>query len=156
MDQPLTIDEAVDRFDVIADQIKRLSEEKRALADFIAVHAMSIPRTSNTIRVTSRLGVKLKIELRSKSEWDTDQLMTAATLMSREQFDSLFKSKIEFTAQKRALNEFLGTVTSDEAVETAKQIIRDAKIEMQSPPTVSVEKSNVQPGSEENVEATGV
>src|SRR5262245_14263711 len=56
-----------------------------------------------------------------------------------ERFDSLFKTKIEFVAKKRELNGFFNTVSSDEATENAKQIIKDATITKDKTPYVSVE-----------------
>lgn len=136
-----TLDEAVDRFDEISRQIAHLMAEKKELGEIIASQALEIPHTGNTVRVSSRAGTTLKITAGSKTSWENDQLMDARNLIGSDLFDELFNTKIEFVAHKRLLTAFLGTMTSDEKVETAKTIIRDAQIETQTPPYVSVERS---------------
>lgn len=137
----LELNVAIARFDDVVAEIKRLQGVKALLADRILSESISAPRSGNTFRVESRSGVRLKVELKSKSEWDNDQLLDARNLLGSAKFDELFKSKIEFTAQKRNLTAFLGTVTSDEGIETAKTVIRNAQIETQLPPYISVEVS---------------
>lgn len=135
----MSLDDAIHRFEQISAQVRSLNEEKRAVADVIISHALAGPRTSKTLRVRSSAGVGLKVELKSKTEWDNDQLMTVRNLVGSETFDLLFKTSIEFTARIRELNLFLGTVTADERQETAKNIIREARIETESTPAVTVE-----------------
>ncbi|HZS43521.1 MAG TPA: hypothetical protein VFC63_00345 [Blastocatellia bacterium] len=135
------LDELIAEFTSLCDKISELSERKRIVADKLAERAFASRAGSNTVRLASTNGCKIKVQFRSKVEYDCDQLIPVVNLIGKDRFDALFKTKIEFTAQKRNLNDFLATVTSDEAIETAKQLIREATVETQQLPYVSLERS---------------
>src|SRR5258708_25293347 len=134
------LDDLIDEFTDLCDRISELSERKRAVGDKLAEMAFANRSNSNTVRLTSTSGTRIKVQFRSKVDYDCDQLMTVANLLGRDRFDSLFKTKLEFAPQKRSLNDFLGTVTSDETTETAKLMIRETAVETQQLPYVSVER----------------
>ena len=134
------LDELIAEFTDLCERISELTDRKRAIGDKLAEMAFANRATSNTVRLTSTAGTRIKVQFRSKVEYDCDQLMTVAGLLGRERFDSLFKTKLEFSPQKRSLNDFLSTVTSDETTETAKLMIREACVETQQLPYVSVER----------------
>lgn len=142
-DQPWTLDQAISQFDAINREIKKLQERKFFFGSIIAETSIkgTVGSTSNTSRVTSSNGIQLKIERKFKTEWDADQLLTARELLGRDQFDQLFKTKIEFAPQLKNLKKFLTTSTSDERIESGKKIIGDAKIESEQTPYITVEKS---------------
>lgn len=94
----------------------------------------------NTVHLTSTGGQKVKCEFKTDTEYDNAQMFTAADLLGKDAFDSLFKTNVEFIAQKRNLKVFMNTVHSDEKVKTAKQVIKDATITKVKTPYISVEK----------------
>lgn len=135
------LDDLIAEFTELCERISELTDRKRAVGDKLAEMAFANRATSNTVRLTSTSGTRIKVQFRSKVDYDCDQLMTVADLLGRDRFDSLFKTKLEFVPQKRSLNDFLGTVTSDETTETAKLMIREACIETQQSPYVSIERT---------------
>jgi len=135
------LDELIAEFAGLCERISELTQRKRAIADKLAEMAFANRAGGTTVRLTSTMGTRIKVQFRTKVEYDTDHLMTVANLLGSERFEALFKTKLEFTPQKRSLNDFLSTVTSDETTETAKLMIRDAAIETQQSPYVSIERT---------------
>ncbi len=135
------LDEMIAEFTDLCDKISELTERKRVVADKLAERAFSSRAGSNTVRLASTCGTRIKVQFRTKVEYDCDQIIPVVNLIGKDRFDALFKTKIEFTPQKRNLTDFLATVTSDEAIETAKQLIREATVETQQSPYVSLERS---------------
>lgn len=93
----------------------------------------------NTVHLSSSRGSRVKVEFGSEYEYDNAQMFTVAELLGKEQFDQLFDTRIIFKAKKRALNMFVNTIHPDEALNTGKQVIKDATTVKPKHPYVSVE-----------------
>lgn len=136
-----TLDDLIAEFVRLDADCKELNTRRKEVAAEIAGIAFENKGDQNTVHLQSTAGQQIKTEFRYKTEWDNEQLFTVKNLVGADVFDSLFTPKLEFTAKRRDLKKFLNTVSSSEAIETAKGIIKDAQIETQQTPYVSVEKS---------------
>lgn len=132
-------DELIAEFHRLDAIVKDNGSRRREIGMQLAGIAFENKKTQNTVHLQSTDGRKIKVEFGIDYEYETEQMVTAADLMGKDKFDSLFKTKIEFVPKKRELKTFLNTVSSDERVETAKKIIQDATITKDKSPYVSVE-----------------
>lgn len=119
--------------------VKEQGLRRREIGMQLAGIAYEYKAEQNTVHLVSTGGKRVKVEFGIDTEYETEQMMTAADLLGRDVFDSLFKTKIEFIPKKRELKKFMNTVSSDEKTKTAKQIISDATINKDKTPYVSVE-----------------
>ena len=118
--------------------VKEHGSRRREIGAALTDIALQNKGTQNTVRLKSTGGQAVKVEFGIDYEFDNEQMFTAADLLGKEVFDSLFKTEVKFTAKKRNLNGFLNTVPSDEQTRTAKQIIQDAMHKKEKTPYVSV------------------
>lgn len=139
-EQPsMSRDELITEFHRLDAIVKENGSRRREIGIQLAGIAFENKRTQNTVHLESTGGQKIKVEFGVDYEYETEQMMTAADLLGKERFDSLFKTEIKFVPKRRELKNFLNTVSSDEQVETAKQIIQDATITKDKSPYVSIE-----------------
>lgn len=135
----LSRDELITEFHRLDAIVKESGYKRKEIGMQLAGIAYENKRDQNTVHLKSTDGQKIKVEFGIDYDYDQEQMMTAADLLGRDTFDSLFKTKIEFVPKKRELKKFLNTVSSDERIETAKKIITDATITRDKSPYVSVE-----------------
>jgi hypothetical protein len=130
-------DELIAEFLRLDTLVKEHGARRREIGAALSQIAMENKGKQNTVHLESTGGQRIKVEFGLDYEFDTEQMFTASNLLGKERFDDLFKTEIKFTAKKRNLNGFLNTVSSDEATQTAKQIIQDAMHEKPRTPYVS-------------------
>lgn len=135
----LSRDELIKEFHRLDGIIKESGSKRREIGMQLAGIAYENKRDQNTVHLASTDGQKVKVEFGIDYEYETEQMMTAADLLGKDTFDSLFKTKVEFVPKKRELKKFMNTVSSDERTETAKRIIADATITKDKTPYVAVE-----------------
>lgn len=132
-------DELIREFRRLDALVKERGAERREIGLQIAGIAFENKGAQNTVHLESTDGQKVKVEFGSETDYDTELMMDVVNLLGKERFDALFKTKIEFVPKKRELNKFLNTVSAEEKVETAKQIIKDACTTRDKTPYVSCE-----------------
>lgn len=132
-------DELIAEFHKLDALVKEHGARRAEIGAAVASIARSNKGTQNTVHLQSTAGQKLKVQFNNETIYITDELMEVSAILGADVFDSLFKTKIEFTAQKKNLNNFFNTVHPDERVQTAKQMIKDATITKEKTPYVSVE-----------------
>jgi hypothetical protein len=132
-------DELIAEFSRLDALVKRHGRERKEIGAALASIALENKGAQNTVHLASTDGQRIRVEFGVDYEYETGQMLTAADLLGKEQFDSLFKTRVEFIAKKRELKMFLNTVSSDERIESAKRIIKDATIPKEKAPYVSVE-----------------
>lgn len=132
-------DELIKEFHRLDALVKKYGSGRRTIGAQLTMIAQGNKKDQNTVHLQSTGGQKIKVEFGIDYDYETEQMLTAADLLGKDVFDSLFKTRLEFTPKKRELKKFMNTVSSDERTESAKQIITDATIEKPKTPYVSVE-----------------
>lgn len=135
----MSSDDLIAEFHRLDAIIKENGIRRREIGAQLAGIANENKRDQNTVHLASTDGQRIKVEFGIDYEYETEQMITAADLLGKDTFDSLFKTRVEFVPKKRELKKFMNTVSSDERIETAKTIIRDATIPKVKSPYVSVE-----------------
>lgn len=135
----LSQDELIEEFHRLDAVVKESGRRRAEVGAAIAAIARDNKGTQNTVHLTSTGGQKLKVQFGSDTEYIAGEMVEVSKILGAETFDTLFKTKIEFTAQKRNLNTFFNTVHPDESIQTAKQMIKDAAVTKEKTPYVSVE-----------------
>lgn len=120
-------------------QAREAYARKRELGARLAEFAEDKRESQNTVRLAAHDGLTLKVEFKHETIYDPPQMQTVAELLG-DKFDELFKTKIEFVAQRRNLTKFMNTVSSSESVETAKGLIKEATTEKPLSPYITIEK----------------
>lgn len=131
--------ELVSEFVSVDERLKTLKNQRNELAMALAGIAWENKGESDTGHVAGTGGQRIKVVFGKEYSYETELMMDVMKLVGQEVFDSLFKTKIEFTAQKRALKMFLNTTWPEEAKETAKKIIGDATMVKTKSPYVTIE-----------------
>lgn len=132
-------DELITEFHRLDALVKESGSRRAEIGAALASIAKQNKSTQKTVHLKSTGGQKVKVQISDETEYITEELMEVSKILGAETFDTLFKTKIEFVAQKKNLNMFFNTVHPDEATQTAKQLIKDATITREKNPYVSVE-----------------
>lgn len=132
-------DDLITEFHRLDAIVKEGGSRRAEIGAALASIAKENKQNQNTVHLTSTGGQKLKVQFTNETVYVTEELMEVSKILGAEIFDSLFKTKIEFTAQKKNLNTFFNTVHPDERIQTAKQLIKDATVLREKTPYVSVE-----------------
>lgn len=135
----LSQDELITEFHRLDAIVKENGRRRAEVGAAIAAIARENKAAQNTVHLTSTGGQKLKVQFSSETEYVTEEMLEVSKILGAETFDTLFKTKIEFVPKKRNLTMFFNTVHPDEAIQTAKQMIKDATIIKEKSPYVSVE-----------------
>lgn len=133
-------DELIQEFKRLDALLKETGAERREVAMQLAGIAFANKGEQNTVHLQSTGGDKITVEFGIEYAYVTEELMEVARMLGeidKELFDSIFKTSLEFVPKKRELKNFLNTVSSDERIETAKQMIKDATIVKNKAPYVS-------------------
>lgn len=135
----LSLEDAIQEFVRIQTRYSELAEEKRRVMEVLVPAAFEVRGTVNTTRLTSSDGkTQLKVEFKSAFKCETDRLNTARELLGDDVFESMFKT--EYKPKMRGLKPFLASRSTDERIETAKTIIREAITENDLSPQITIEK----------------
>lgn len=132
-------DDLIAEFHRLDALVKESGSRRAEIGAALASIARENKANQNTVHLQSTGGHKVKVQFSNETVYVTEELMEVSNLLGAEVFDTLFKTKIEFTAQKKNLNTFFNTVHPDERMRTAKTMIKDATITREKTPYVSVE-----------------
>lgn len=132
-------DEMIAEFHRLDALVKEHGRRRAEIGQALSAIAESNKGTQKTVHLTSTGGQRIKVTFNDETVYATEEMMEVSKILGAETFDALFKTNIEFVAQKRNLNSFFNTVHPDEAIQTAKQMIKDATITKPKSPYVSVE-----------------
>lgn len=135
----MSLEDAILEFVKVNARYERLGQEKRALLDVLLPAAFEVRGQSNTTRLTSSdQKTQLKVEFGENYKCDIDRLNTVKDLLGDDVFESLFK--VEYAPKLKTLKPFLASKSTDERIETAKTIIREAVTTSPKSPQVTIEK----------------
>ena len=138
----MSLEEAIREFVRIDARYSELSEEKKRALEILVPAAFEVRGTTSTTRLdTSDRKTQLKVEFKTVFKCDTDRLNTVKELIGDDFFEEIFKT--EYAPKLKTLRPFLASKSSDERVETAKAIIREACKEVELSPRITIEKGRI-------------
>ena len=139
----LSLEDAIQEYVRIQTRYAELAQDKRRVMAILVPAAFDVRGTSNTTRLDSADGkTQLKVEFKSAFKCETDRLNTARELLGDDRFEDLFKT--EYKPKLRGLKPFLASKSTDERIETAKTIIREAVTESDLSPQITIEKGKAE------------
>ena len=132
-------DEMIKEFIRLDAQIKELAYQRSEYSSALMQKATEIRDGQNTVHLeTSDRQGKIKVEFKRGHVCDQMELECAKELLGDERFNELFKT--EYSPKLLKLKTFLNTKSASEKVETAREIIKAAVVEVEKTPWVAVEK----------------
>ena len=135
----MSLEEAIHEYIRIDARYSELSSEKKQALEVLLTAAFEVRGQSNTTRLTSSdQKSQLKVEFGVNYKCDLDRLNTVKELLGDDVFEGLFKT--EYTPKLKALKPFLASKSTDETIETAKSIIREAVTTTPKGPQITIEK----------------
>jgi hypothetical protein len=142
--QSLSLEEAILTFVRIDSRYAELSQEKKRALEILIPAAAEVRGQSNTTRLnTSDQQTQLKVEFGTTYKCDVDRLNTVKEILGDDVFEDLFK--VEYAPKLKTLKPFLASKSTDERIETAKTIIREAVTTVPKSPSVTIEKGRIGP-----------
>lgn len=136
----MSLEEAIHEFVKIQERYAELAEEKKRILSILLPAAMEVRgQTSTTRLASSDRQTQLKVEFKTAFKCDADRLNTVKDLLGDDFFEEMFKT--DYRPKLRTLKPFLASKSTDERLETAKTIIREAVTEADLSPQITVEKS---------------
>lgn len=140
----MSLEDAIQEFIRIDGRYRELAIEKRRALEVLLPAAVDVRGQSNTARLSSSdQKSQLKVEFGVNYKCEVDRLNTVKDLVGDDVFESLFKT--EYSPRLRALKPFLSTKSTDERIETAKTVIREAVTTTEKSPQITVEKGRSDP-----------
>lgn len=140
----MSLEDAIQEFIRIDKRYQELAMEKRRALDVLLPAALDVRGQSNTARLSSSdQASQLKVEFGVNYKCEVDRLNTVKDLVGDDVFESLFKT--EYSPRLRALKPFLSTKSTDERIETAKTVIREAVTTTEKSPQITIEKGRSNP-----------
>lgn len=140
----MSLEDAIREFIRIDARYQELGAEKRRALEILLPAAFDVRGQSNTTRLASSdQKSQLKVEFGVNYKCETDRLNTVKDLLGDDVFESLFK--VEYTPKLKNLKPFLATKSTDESIETAKEIIREAVTTTPKSPQITIEKGRSDP-----------
>lgn len=140
----MSLEDAIHEFIRIDKRYQELALEKRRALDVLLPAAFEVRGQSNTARLSSSdQSSQLKVEFGVNYKCEADRLNTVKDLVGDDVFESLFKT--EYSPRLRALKPFLATKSTDERIETAKTVIREAVTTTEKSPQITIEKGRSDP-----------
>lgn len=139
----MSLEDAIREYIRIDGRYLELSQEKKRALEVLLPAAFEVRGQSNTTRLTSSdQNAQLKVEFGTTYKCDLDKLNTARDLLGDDVFEGLFKT--EYAPKLKNLRPFLASKSTDEAIETAKQIIREAVTTLPKSPQITIEKGRME------------
>lgn len=136
----MSADEIIKEFIRLDTQIKELAYQRSEYSSALTQAAVEVRNGQSTVHMeTSDRKQKVKVEFRKGWECDQAEIECAKELLKDERFNEIFRT--EYSPKVAKLRTFLNTKSSDERIETARQIIKAAVKEVERSPYCSVEKS---------------
>ena len=140
----MSLEDAIQEFIRIDARYQELAQAKRRALDVLLPAALDVRGQSNTARLkSSDQKSQLKVEFGVNYKCEVDRLNTVKDLVGDDVFESLFKT--EYSPRLRALKPFLATKSTDERIETAKGVIREAVTTTEKSPQITIEKGRSEP-----------
>src|SRR5215211_5297731 len=134
----MSLEEAISEFIRIDSRYSELSAEKKRALEVLLPAAFEVRGQSNTTRLTSsNQKSQLKVEFGINYKCEVEKLNTVKDLLGDDVFESLFK--VEYAPKLKTLKPFLASRSTDERIESAKQIIREAVTTTPKSPQVTIE-----------------
>jgi len=135
----MSADEIIKEFIRLDAQIKDLAYKRSEFSTALTQAAVEVRNGQSTVHMeTSDRQSKVKVEFKKGWECDQTEIECARELLKDERFNEIFKT--EYSPKVAKLRTFLNTKSSDEAVEVARQIIKEAVREVEKSAYCSVEK----------------
>lgn len=140
----MSLEDAIKEYIRIDGREQELYQEKKRVLAILLPAAMEVRRPdSSTTRLTSSDQARqIKVQFGSVYRCDVDRLNTVKELLGDDVFESLFK--VEYSAKLSTLKPFLASKSTDEAIETAKAIIKEAITTAPKSPQVQIEKGRIE------------
>lgn len=136
----LNLNEAIAKFAETDREYKVIAADRRELGAVLADYAKEADVEQKTVHLQNQDGLKVDVEFKSSVEYDPTLMRDVVQLLDGK-FDDLFETVITFKPKTRALKMFLTTKSTSEAEETAKGIIKEARVETEQSPYVHMGKS---------------
>lgn len=135
-----SLEDAIREFIAADTRVKEAASERQWPASIIAQHAAEERNGQKSVHMeTADRKQKVKVEFKTELQVADDSQMEAVRqLLGDERFFELFKLRYEPRAKN--LKIFLNTGSTSEAVQTAKEIIRESVKDVEKTPYVSTEK----------------
>ena len=135
----MSLEDAIQEYVRIDLRYQELAEEKRRCLEVLIPVALEVRGTTNTTRLQSHDGkIELKITFDTTDRIDKQRLETVREILGDDVFEDYFK--IEYTAKRKTLKPFLASRSTDERIETAKTIIKEAVVPVPKSPSITIEK----------------
>lgn len=135
----MSLEEAIHEYVTVDARYQELAIRKKRLLEVLLPAAFEVRGQSNTTRLTSSdQNTQLKVEFGESHKCDVDRLNTVKDLVGDDVFEGLFKT--EYAPKLRSLKPFLASKSTDERIETAKGIIREAVKTVPKSPQITIEK----------------
>jgi len=138
-DHRMSLEDAIQEYVRIDLRYQELAEEKKRCLEVLIPEAMDVRGTTNTTRLQSHDGkIELKITFDTTDKVDKQRLETVRELLGDDKFEDYFK--VEYTPKRKTLKPFLASKSTDERIETAKTIIKEAVVPVPKSPSIVIEK----------------
>jgi|SRR5215831_12739885 len=134
----MSLDQAVSEFIKLDERRQELKRDIDNVLSYLLPEAFEIRGPQNTVRLSDHNGQTLKVEFKTAFKCETNGLNVARELLGDDRFEDLFKT--EYSPRLRELKVFLATKSADERIETAKEEIRKACVQVERAPYVSIDK----------------
>lgn len=138
----MSLEEAILEFIRIKNRQDELTEDEKRVKDVLIPAALEARRDKKTARVANHdKSVVLKAEFYSYVKCNTKALDVVKEMIGDDEFEKLFR--VEYKPVMRELDLFLATKSTDETIETAKELIKQAMTSSPASPRFTVEKGQV-------------
>ena len=140
----MSLEDAIHEYVTIDARYRELAERKKRALEILLPNALEVRGQSNTARLTSSdQKTQLKVEFGETYKCEVDPLNTVKDLVGDDVFEGLFKT--EYAPKLRTLKPFLASKSTDERIESAKDIIREAVTTSPKNPQITIEKGRSEP-----------
>ena len=134
----MSLEQAIVEFARIQNHYAELAEEKKRVMEVLVPAAMEVRQGKTSRLENHNKTVVLKAEFGEGYRCDVDALNEAKEMLGDDVFEELFKT--EYKPKLRGLRPFLGSRSTDERVETAKEKIKQGVSTYTENPRFTVEK----------------
>lgn len=138
----MSLEDALNEFIRIQNRYSELAEEKKRVLEVLIPAAIEARGETKTARLANHNGsIVIKAEFKSNATCDVNGLNVVRELIGDDKFERLFKT--EYKPMLRELKPFLSTKTTDETIETAKELIGQAIKNSPASPQFTIEKGSL-------------
>jgi hypothetical protein len=136
----ISLEEAITEYVRIQNRYAELAELEKHVKDVLVPAAIEARTDKKTCRVANHnRSIVLKAEFYSYFKCNTKALDVVKEMIGDDEFERLFRIKYEPVSSE--LGPFLATKTTDESIETVKELIKQAITRSPETPRFSIEKS---------------